>query len=481
MIKVSRLYTNKSNARFDYESYAQKHMPLVKEELVPLGLIRYEINRGLTESSPFIAMDHLYFKSVEEFRAAFKKAGDRLISDLRYHTDIKPQMQISEVVAEGQIGSRCADKLCEELSVERIKDRESIINGISDAMMLLDAKSYEILDVNQAFLDSYKLDYEDAVGRKCHEVTHDLSMPCWQASSEDRCPLHQGVLTSQPCYVEHVHKDSEGNPHFFEITSYPIKDSTGEVSRIIHLSRDVTERRLAEEALKEASEKTKMLAYSVAHDLKNPVIAIHGLISRFKKHYEKALDEKGKKYCQQIVNASQEVETLLNDINLFISAKESSLTLDVVNLNEIFGSVREEYADQMTSRKIRWSQPNETVVLRADRLSVVRILRNLIQNSLKYGGDSLREVTVGHREDDEFHVICVTDDGMGVKGNESEKIFEPFKRNPPFSGIEGTGLGLAIVDEIARQHQGKVWLEPAKEKGATFCVSLSKNLGLVEQ
>ena len=257
-----------------------------------------------------------------------------------------------------------------------------------------------------------------------------------------------------------------------------IKDHTGEVSRIIHLSRDVTERKLAEEALKESSEKTKMLAYSVAHDLRNPVVAIHGLIERFHKHYGKVLDEKGREYCLQIMKASEEVETLLNEINLFISAKESPLSIDTINLKELFGVVREEYCSQLTSRRIRWSESDENTVLKADRLSVLRILRNLIQNSLKYGGDALSEIRVGHRESDAFHIICVTDDGIGIREDESEKIFEPFKRNPPLAGIEGTGLGLAIVDEIAKQHRGKVWLEPAKDKGATFCVALSKNLDL---
>jgi len=373
-----------------------------------------------------------------------------------------------------------ADCLSVQLLVERLDDKESIINGISDTLMLLNARSYKILDVNKAFLNSYRLRYDEIFGKTCHEVTHHQSMPCSQLVSGLTCPLEKCLSTGNLCRVEHVHKDKEGKNLYFEITAYPLKNADGQVDRIIHLSRDVTDRRLAEEALKESSEKTKLLAYSVAHDLKSPAIGIHGLTQRLLDHYAESLDEKGKNDCLQILRASQQLVALTENINAFISAKETLPTFENFRLKEILGAVKEEFAAQLDARHIRWSEPDHDPEISADKLSITRMLRNLVDNALKYGGNGLSEITVGHEVSDEFHFISVTDDGAGIGNEEFGEIFDPFKRTHISKGIEGTGLGLAIVKEIANQHKGKVWSEPGREKGTTFCVTISRELGVAK-
>ena len=380
-------------------------------------------------------------------------------------------------LSEDQSKNLGADRLSEELLVELLDDKESIINGISDAIMLLNARSYRILDVNEAFLNSYRLRYDEVFWKTCHEVTHHLSRPCSQLVSGLSCPLEQCLSSGNLCRVEHVHKDKEGKNLYFEITAYPLKDANGQVARIIHLSRDVTDRRLAEEALKETSEKTKLFAYSVAHDLKSPAIGIHGLTQRLHDHYAESLDEKGKNYCLQILKASEQLIALTENINAYISEKETPPIFENFTLKEILEAVKEEFAAQLDSRHIRWSEPDHDHEISADKLSITRMLRNLVDNALKYGGNGLSEITVGYKDSDEFHIISVTDDGAGIGNEEFDKIFDPFERTHVSKGIEGTGLGLAIVKQITNQHKGKVWSEPGEEKGTTFCVTISRELG----
>ena len=109
-------------------------------------------------------------------------------------------------------------------------------------------------------------------------------------------------------------------------------------------------------------------------------------------------------------------------------------------------------------------------------MSIIRVVRNLVDNAIKYGGDDLREIKIGYKESDETHIISVTDDGVGLKVEDSEEIFELFKRKKTSKGIQGTGLGLAIVKEIVERHGGKVWIEPGTKKGTTFSISISKHL-----
>ena len=112
----------------------------------------------------------------------------------------------------------------------------------------------------------------------------------------------------------------------------------------------------------------------------------------------------------------------------------------------------------------------------ADKLAISRVLRNLIDNALKYGGTEMSEIKIGHKEDDAFHILSVGDDGVGINGAEKEKVFELFQRNETARGKAGSGLGLAIVKEIAERHQGRAWIETGKEVGATFFVSVAKHL-----
>lgn len=103
MVRISVLYPNEAGKKFDHNYYAQTHMPLVHRRLSGLGLLRYEVDRGVGGSTPesrapFVSVGHLYFNSVEEFREAMGKHGAELMGDVPNYTDILPQMQISQIV-----------------------------------------------------------------------------------------------------------------------------------------------------------------------------------------------------------------------------------------------------------------------------------------------------------------------------------------------------------------------------------------------
>ncbi len=94
------------------------------------------------------------------------------------------------------------------------------------------------------------------------------------------------------------------------------------------LTKEATRRKWAEEALKESSEKIKLFAYSVSHDLKSPAIGLYGLTKRLYKDYADILDEKGENYCGQILKSAEQIAALVEQINIFISAKEAPLTIE---------------------------------------------------------------------------------------------------------------------------------------------------------
>jgi PAS domain S-box-containing protein len=253
-------------------------------------------------------------------------------------------------------------------------------------------------------------------------------------------------------------------------------DEKDQPLRFVGTHYDISDRKKVEDELQESSRKIKEFAYSVVHDLKNPAISIHGLARRLHNKCGYMLDDKGKKFCAQILSSSEEIASLVDKINIFISSQEVPLVLQQVSLRETLHIIREEFSLQFDLRSIKWLEPENLPDITADRLSLLRILRNLVDNALKYGGGNLSEIEIGYKDSGAFHVLSVRDDGVGLGNEEANGLFSMFMRKKTSLGIEGAGLGLAIVKEVAALHKGQVWIEHNQINGITFFVSFSKLL-----
>jgi signal transduction histidine kinase len=226
--------------------------------------------------------------------------------------------------------------------------------------------------------------------------------------------------------------------------------------------------------LKTQKEAIEFFAYSISHDLKSPAVGIYGLTSRLFRDYQHCLDDKGKLYCTQLLKASEQIANLVDKINLYIAAKQAPLHFERIKIIEILELLKEEFAEDLNQRGIEWSTPAEIPPMVADKLSMIRVLRNLVGNALKHGGEGLTQIRIEYDEGESHHILRVRDNGIALNGEECEKLFELFYRHERSRRVEGTGLGLAIVKELIERHHGRAWIEPGR--GMTFCVSISKSL-----
>jgi PAS domain S-box-containing protein len=305
----------------------------------------------------------------------------------------------------------------------------------------------------------------DATGELCYKALHDLDAICpW-------C-VNERVFKGETVRWEVL---SPKDDRWFYTVNTPIYHTDGSVSKQA-MFVDITERKQMEETLRKSAEKTKQFAYSVSHDLKSPAIGIYGLAKHLHKAHADALGEKGKAYCDQILKAAEHISTLVAQINLYISTSAAVLVIERIKLKDILEMVREEFSGQIGIRQIKWSEPEHLPELNADRISILRVLRNLVDNALKYGGDDLTEIRLDYKDTDAFHILSVSNDGSTIKEEHFKKIFRPFQRYETARGVEGSGLGLAIVKELVEQHGGEVWVESPRENWAAFHVSISKSL-----
>jgi uncharacterized protein (TIGR02118 family) len=92
------MYPQQEGKKFDFDYYLNKHLPMVQQRLEPAGLVRSEMDKATDSTSPFIAIGHLYFNSLDDFQKGFAAHSAEFGKDIPNYTDIAPQLQISEIV-----------------------------------------------------------------------------------------------------------------------------------------------------------------------------------------------------------------------------------------------------------------------------------------------------------------------------------------------------------------------------------------------
>jgi len=355
--------------------------------------------------------------------------------------------------------------------IRQLEQKESIINGISDALLLLDTEDYEILDVNQAFLNLYKVSRNQVIGNTCHEITHHSSRPCSQISDHDPCPLEKSVLTGGLSQAEHVHKDRDGNDLYIEISSYPVKNAHGKVTRVIQLSRDVTDRRQVEEALKKKVTQSEQLAAlgqlvaEITHEIKNPLMMIGG----FARQLLQPADEETKaKKLTIILEQVERLEKLLADLREFYMP--SAPIIEVVDikrvLERVYSLVKNECAKKNIQTELKLDE--KAHLLNWDPNKLEQVFLNVIKNSIEAMGNggnlSIQGKLFGEKVE-----ICIDDNGCGIPKAHMDKIMDCFFTTKGY----GTGLGLCISKKFIDEHEGSSLTVKSEEgRGTTVRVTL---------
>lgn len=249
---------------------------------------------------------------------------------------------------------------------------------------------------------------------------------------------------------------------------------------------DVTETKMAEEAMRQARIQAEMSSRSrmeflanMSHELRTPLNAIIGFSEIIKdeimgKHQEPVYKE----YAQDIYNSGNYLLKVISEI-LEVSKIESGtreLNLSTFRLRKALNSCMTIMTGRIEDAKVTVTQdiPEDLPELLAEELAIKQIMLNLLSNAVKFTPEG-GKVTIGaHLTDDKQMIIEVTDTGIGMSADEIAKALQPFSKidNNFGSMKEGTGLGLTIVDSLLRLHGGELQLISEKGKGTTARIVL---------
>ena len=215
---------------------------------------------------------------------------------------------------------------------------------------------------------------------------------------------------------------------------------------------------------------------TVSHEFKSPLTSIRQLAEMLQSGRVPS-EERRQKYYDVLLEQSERLALLTDNILSLAKIEEGRAefafeTMDIsVLLTEVVTSIRERVRHE--GFDISLDVEGALPLLAVDRTALSQALTNLIDNAIKYSGDS-RKISVSARLEEQAVVIAVQDFGVGIKKEDIDKVFERFYRGGDelTRTVKGSGLGLTLVREIVAAHRGKVHVESEPGKGSVFSIRL---------
>ena len=274
----------------------------------------------------------------------------------------------------------------------------------------------------------------------------------------------------------------DGSRFWANVVVTALRDERGDLQGFAKVTRDMTERRRSEDALRKAREEaeTASLAKSqflsrTSHELRTPLNAILGF-GQLLEINEDQFEDRHREAIGQITLAGRHLLALINDL-LDISSIEtggSDLRIEPIDLNQLLNEVHGLSSPIVASAGLAFelSTPDRQAIVLADRRRVIQVMLNLIGNAAKYNRTGTFVRLTCH-VDDEAVKVCVDDDGPGVAGEMADRLFTPFDRlgQEDRVRVEGTGLGLSLSKSLIEAMGGQIGFEPL-EQGSQFWFSL---------
>jgi PAS domain S-box-containing protein len=434
----------------------------------------------------------------------FKKNGDIIwVSDSCFAVkDESGKIQYIDGILE-DITSR---KELEEELRDSEKRYRLIAENVSDVIWILDMElRYTYISPSVKELRGYTS--EELIGESIKESLTESSLEIVnkifneQIASFSKNPdeIQSGPITLE---VEMNHKD--GSNIWAEVKAVVIKDKKNKPIGLQGVTRDITARKRAEEALadqlkfldEKVKERTRELAKTneelirsnrikseflanISHELRSPLTSILGYAEMLQGIDE--FNEESSNYLG-IIGAQGNQLLRLVDSLLDIAKYESGtlkLSLSLLNVNDIIKQVEEHMLLKLKKANLAIETKLDSSIfdVNLDSQKVYQIIRNLIDNAIKFSPEH-RSIIIESRLLESEIQVKVKDQGIGISDKHLSSIFDPFYQIDSSSTrlYEGAGLGLHLVKNFVNMHHGRVWVESEQNKGTTFTVCFPTNL-----
>lgn len=241
----------------------------------------------------------------------------------------------------------------------------------------------------------------------------------------------------------------------------------------------IKQSRKQQDALKRRSEELlvanrdlQSFAYSISHDLRNPVSLIIGFSELIRESGENLSGEQ-KDALGRIISEGKRVKEIINDLLRLTRIGAQELSLSRINLSEIARDSVEGLGITYDITKYE-IEIEPQMLVNADAGLIRLLLDNLIGNALKFSAKAdFPRIWIGKEKKEGETVYYVKDNGTGFDVEKPDRIFDPFVRVHSSRDYPGTGIGLSIVRRVVERHRGRIWVSTELNKGTAFYFTLS--------
>ena len=382
-----------------------------------------------------------------------------------FHIDITEQKEAAQKIADSEARFR------------------SLIENNTDAIVLNDAESgilYQSPSVTRI------LGYEPA--ERKNKKSLDYVHP---ENRNDFLQLYEKLRSTpgQPLPFQYRFLHKNGNYVWIEgVVTNLLDDAT--VNGYVANYRDITERKEAEEnikqlnegleikiqqrtaQLKKSNEELEAFSYSISHDLRAPLRGIIGFTSILEEEYINQLDDEARRLTGVIKSNSLKMGELIDGLLTFSRTGRAEIEKARINNNSIVRDIIAGIEQKQDATAVEWVVPTLELCY-ADPTTIRQVWTNLITNAVKYSSrQPTPRIELGSYMLDSEVVFFVKDNGAGFDSKYGNKLFKVFQRLHTNAEFEGNGVGLAIVEKIVSKHGGRVWADAEKGVGASFYFSL---------
>ncbi|MGB9979622.1 sensor histidine kinase [Methanobacterium sp.] len=272
---------------------------------------------------------------------------------------------------------------------------------------------------------------------------------------------------------EMIKKDGAMLPIILNATA--VKDPEGNFISSRSTLFDITELKQSEKAreklikdLERSNEDLKSFAYIASHDLQEPLRTISNYAQLLRRRYEDKLDEDADDFINYMVDGAGRMQNLIKGLLEYSRVDTQGNPFhDFETTNALKNALDNlESSIEESSAEISY---NSLPVISGDFNQISRVFQNIIGNAIKYSKkDEIPKINVKTKKEDNSYIFLISDNSIGMKKEDMDKIFEPFRRLHGVGEYSGSGIGLAIVKRIIERHGGNIWVESELDKGSTF-------------
>ncbi|MBD3307512.1 PAS domain S-box protein, partial [candidate division KSB3 bacterium] len=410
---------------------------------------------------------------IERFLGAPALIGDKIMGEIALANPTRDYTAQDLQLIE-RLASLYALALERRYAEEELRKLSHAVEQSATVVVITDLEG-NIIFVNKAFEESTGYSREEVIGQNPRVLkTEYLSGATYQ-------DLWHTISTGGVWSGEFHNKRKDGTTYWERAVITPITDSTGEIVNYIAIKEDITQQKLAEEALKRAKLeaeaanrlKSEFLA-NMSHEIRTPMNAILGFTDLL---YHDEQDPQKREKLEIIQYSGNHLLNLINDILDFSKIEAGKIEIEPrkFSLSDFFNYLRQQFAVNARKKHLSFEvvlDPNAPSIVIGDEHRLTQVMLNIISNAFKFTYAGTVRVECRYRQG--LATIRVTDTGIGIPKENFEAVFAPFVQVDASSTRQhgGTGLGLAITKRLVEMMGGTIMLDSHVDKGSTFTITI---------